>query len=49
MPDVDVKGYQCARCKYIWVPRIKTQRPVICPHCKSPYWDRPKERKTRAA
>ena len=42
MAEIKVSGYQCERCQYIWVPR-REQRPVICPKCKSPYWDRPRK------
>ncbi len=44
MPKVTLRGYACARCEHTWVPR-SDQRPVICPKCKSPYWDR--ERQTK--
>ncbi|MFH1368059.1 MAG: hypothetical protein ABII64_02905 [Elusimicrobiota bacterium] len=32
---------KCTRCGHNWVSRKKA-RPVICPACKSPYWNRPK-------
>lgn len=32
----------CKRCKYDWASR--QEKPIICPKCKSPYWN--KERKT---
>lgn len=32
--------YTCLRCGDHWVPR--TERPVKCPACKSPYWDKPR-------
>ena len=28
----------CKRCRYSWTPR-KTEV-NICPHCKSPYWNK---------
>jgi DNA-directed RNA polymerase subunit RPC12/RpoP len=49
-------GYRCARCDHEWVPdelrgASDTQRPAkpktspkVCPKCKSPYWDRPRQR-----
>ena len=37
-----VKKRRCKRCNYTWTPRRK-QKPVQCPECKSPYWN--KERK----
>lgn len=32
----------CLRCGYVWEARVP--EPRNCPHCKSPYWNRPKER-----
>ncbi len=43
--QVMIDGYQCERCDHPWVPRDKTEKPTICPRCKSPYYDKP--RKTR--
>ena len=42
MPEISMKGYQCSRCNHVWVPREKDVRPIVCPKCKSPYWDRSK-------
>ena len=43
---VNIEGYKCERCGHIWVPRIyeieKKKDPVICPKCKSPYWNTPR-------
>ncbi len=36
-----LKRYKCLRCDHIWIPR-KDTKPIICPKCKSPYWDRPR-------
>lgn len=38
-------GHQCERCNHVWVPRKKEQYPIVCPKCKSPYWDKPREQK----
>lgn len=35
---------RCRRCDWTWIPR-KEKKPVVCPNCHSPYWD--KERKSR--
>jgi ribosomal protein L37AE/L43A len=48
MPTVQVTAYVCSRCEHQWVPR-SAQKPVICPKCKSPYWDRPVKRHTTSA
>ena len=42
---ITVMGYRCERCKHEWIPRDLVREPTICPKCKSPYWDRPKESK----
>jgi predicted Zn-ribbon and HTH transcriptional regulator len=43
MPKVQIWGYRCERCGHEWVPREKGVEPKVCPHCKSPYWDRPRK------
>jgi DNA-directed RNA polymerase subunit RPC12/RpoP len=46
---VSIEGYRCERCGHIWVPRKyemtkdKKKEPIICPKCKSPYWNIPKK------
>ena len=36
----------CLRCSAEWFPR-KQERPLTCPKCRTPYWDKPrKERPT---
>jgi len=43
MGKVTVEGYKCERCGHIWIPRKydtgKKKDPIICPKCKSPYWN----------
>jgi len=42
---IEVDGYICERCSHKWIPRIKkTELPIICPKCKSPYWNIPKKK-----
>jgi hypothetical protein len=44
MPKVvDLKGFQCLRCDHIWWPRDINKPPAVCPSCKNPYWDRPRQ------
>jgi len=39
---------RCYRCGYAWESESK-EPPVVCPRCKSPYWDRPRrQRKGRS-
>lgn len=35
---IESDGYQCFRCEHTWIPR-KKRLPVVCPKCKSPYWN----------
>ena len=43
-----VKGYKCERCEHVWMPRMRNNdKPVICPKCKSPYWDKPRINRTK--
>lgn len=38
----------CLRCLHRWVTR-KAGRPLKCPHCGSPYWDRLRIRDSKIA
>ncbi|MBV9920249.1 MAG: hypothetical protein JOY78_05240 [Pseudonocardia sp.] len=44
MAKVQVWAWQCERCEHVWLPRDKDRPPKVCPKCKSPYWDRPRQR-----
>jgi hypothetical protein len=56
LKKITVWGYECLRCGYKWVPRGLDEAkpgekpaepdlpPVVCPHCRSPYWNRPRRR-----
>lgn len=37
---VELPIFKCVRCLHTWYPR--TPKPVVCPRCKSPYWDKPR-------
>lgn len=41
MPDVltQFPKLHCKRCPHSWWPR-SPERPIKCPKCGSPYWDR---------
>jgi predicted Zn-ribbon and HTH transcriptional regulator len=39
----NVKKLKCLRCGWSWYPRIPDV--IICPRCKSPYWNRPRKNK----
>ena len=47
MGEVEIifKGFKCERCSHEWVPRNKEEYPIICPKCKSPYWNKPRKNK----
>lgn len=34
-----VYACRCERCGHEWITRTK-EIPIVCPKCKSPYWDR---------
>lgn len=40
---ITIQGCRCERCGWVWVPR--QTEPTVCPHCKSPYWNKPKRAK----
>ena len=42
---ITLKGFKCERYKHEWIPRNKEDIPIICPKCKSPYWNKPKKPK----
>lgn len=37
--EINIPKLKCERCEYKWFPR--TNKVIVCPKCKSPYWDRP--------
>lgn len=41
--------FECLRCPKKWNRRdpLSTHRPECCPRCKSPSWDKPKQRRAR--
>ena len=41
--NITVKGFKCDRCGHKWIP-IKKNKPIICPKCKSAYWDKPRKK-----
>jgi predicted Zn-ribbon and HTH transcriptional regulator len=45
--QINVKGWRCERCGHVWVSKAATVRPVTCPHCKSPYWNKPRQVKNK--
>ena len=47
MAQVLVPKYECLRCGHDWIGRIAT-KPLRCPQCKTPYWDRPRQARENA-
>ena len=43
--NMKLKMLQCLRCLHQWVARVES--PAVCPHCHSPYWNRPRQTKTK--
>lgn len=55
MPIIQVSGFKCERCDHIWCPKTinqenpkKIELPIICPACKSPYWNKLRQRKKKS-
>jgi predicted Zn-ribbon and HTH transcriptional regulator len=46
MAEIMLKGFRCERCEHEWIPRNENDRPTVCPKCKSPYWDKPRNKIT---
>lgn len=38
-------GNKCFRCGHAWRPTNIDIKPAVCPKCKNPYWDRPRQNK----
>ena len=41
--EIKKKGFKCERCNHEWIPRDINVEPVVCPSCKSPYWNKPRK------
>jgi len=39
-----MKKEKCVKCNHEWYRRIP-EKPVLCPSCKSKYWQEPKKEK----
>lgn len=42
--NVYILGNKCFRCGHSWRPKNINKMPTVCPKCKSPYWNKPRER-----
>jgi len=42
---ITIDGFQCERCGHEWIPH-KNGEPRVCPKCKSPYWNKPRQEKS---
>lgn len=42
---LEKEHFQCLRCNHIWQPRGDVEKPIACPGCHSPYWDKPRKNK----
>ena len=50
MPISTIDCWVCTRCKYKWQIRKDGEenlKPVTCPRCRNPFWDKPKVRYSR--
>jgi hypothetical protein len=55
--SVTVWAFRCLRCSHEWLPRNALQQgsrpttddlPRVCPHCKTPYWNRQRAHASRS-
>jgi predicted Zn-ribbon and HTH transcriptional regulator len=45
MAKIELTGWRCERCGHEWVARQEwTDAPRVCPKCKSPYWNEPRQK-----
>lgn len=44
-----IVGNKCYRCGHEWRPLNIENKPIVCPKCKNPYWDRPRKEKKKNA
>lgn len=35
--------YTCLQCGKAWTTNLSTRTPIVCRHCKSKKWNKPKE------
>jgi len=43
--EINVYECRCERCGHNWITRTE-DLPVVCPKCKSPYWNKPVNNKS---
>lgn len=41
---LEIEGFFCERCRHEWISRGKRKEPMVCPKCKTPYWDEPRRK-----
>jgi len=41
--EVKVFKCECERCGHDWITKTR-EKPMVCPKCKSPYWDKPRKK-----
>lgn len=44
--NMKIPTLDCKRCNHAWYPRAQ-KKPVLCPKCKSPYWNRDRKNQVR--
>ena len=46
--EITVKGHKCERCGHEWISKSKKRKvPILCPKCKSAYWNIPKKQQEK--
>lgn len=48
MSVISISGFMCERCGHKWISRENSNHfPLVCPKCKSPYWNTPRKNKIK--
>jgi hypothetical protein len=42
--EITKLGLCCNRCNHRWIPKYKNKLPKFCPHCQSPYFNKPRQK-----
>jgi hypothetical protein len=39
---------KCCRCKYRWIPNKQIENVLLCPYCRSNYWNKKRKNKVKS-
>ena len=57
LKKIEIFAFQCLKCDHLWIPRVELsqlkngvkEEPIICPSCKSAYWNKQRKNKSKKA